>query len=78
MQEVVVEEVLEDDRHPADPVEVADALKGALLTDDEMDRPHGWNRYHDPFGDWHEDPCYETPDMAGEFSAHRNSDGEAR
>ena len=61
----------------ADPVEVADALKGALLTDDEMDRPHGWNRYHDPFGDWHEDPCYETPDMAGEFSAHRNSDGEA-
>jgi G3E family GTPase len=62
----------------ADPVEVADALKGALLTDDEMDRPHSWNRYHDPFGDWHEDPCYETPDMAGEFSAHRNSDGEAR
>jgi hypothetical protein len=43
-----------------------------------MDRPHSWNRYHDPFGDWHEDPCYETPDMAGEFSAHRNSDGEAR
>jgi G3E family GTPase len=62
----------------ADPVEVADALKGALLTDDEMDRPHSWNRYHDPFGDWHEDPCYETPDMAGEFSAHRNSDGEVR
>jgi G3E family GTPase len=62
----------------ADPVEVADALKGALLTDDEMDRPHSWNRYHDPFGDWHEDPCYETPDIAGEFSAHRNSDGEAR
>jgi G3E family GTPase len=62
----------------ADPVEVADALKGALLTDDEMDRPHSWNRYHDPFGDWHEDPCYETPDMAGEFSAHRNSNGEAR
>lgn len=45
---------------------------------DEMDRPHGWHRYDDPFGDWHEDPCYETPDMAGEFSAHRNSDGEAR
>jgi G3E family GTPase len=62
----------------ADPVEVADGLKGALLTDDEMDRPHSWNRYHDPFGDWHEDPCYETPDMAGEFSAHRNSDGEGR
>ena len=62
----------------ADPVEIADALNGALLTDDEMARPHSWNRYDDPFGDWHEDPCYETPDMAGEFSAHRNSDGEAR
>jgi G3E family GTPase len=62
----------------ADPVEIADALNGARLTDDEMDRPHSWHRYDDPFGDWHEDPCYETPDMAGEFSAHRNSDGEAR
>ncbi|MDT5307095.1 MAG: hypothetical protein QOE48_2773 [Mycobacterium sp.] len=62
----------------ADSVEIDDALRGALLTDDEMDRPESWNRYDDPFGDWHEDPCYETPDMAGEFSSHRNSDGEAR
>jgi G3E family GTPase len=61
----------------ADPAELADALKGALLDDDEMARPESWKRYDDPFGDWHEDPCYETPDMAGEFSRHRNSDGEA-
>jgi G3E family GTPase len=61
----------------ADPAEIVDALNGALLTDDEMACPERWHRYDDPFGDWHEDPCYETPDMAGEFSAHRNSDGEA-
>lgn len=59
----------------ADPAEIIDALNGALLTDDEMACPQRWNRYEDPFGDWHEDPCYEIPDMAGEFSAHRNSDG---
>jgi G3E family GTPase len=62
----------------ADPAELTDALNGALLTDDEMARPHSWQRYADPFGDWHEDPCYETPDMAGEFSAHRQGDGEGR
>ncbi|MBV8179154.1 MAG: GTP-binding protein [Mycobacterium sp.] len=62
----------------ADPAEITDALNGALLTDDEMARPQSWSRYDDPFGDWHEDPCHETPDMAGEFSAHRTSDGEAR
>ena len=62
----------------ADPVAIADALNGALLTDDEMAHPDSWGRYADPFGDWHEDPCYETPDMAGEFSAHRNDNGESR
>jgi G3E family GTPase len=62
----------------ADPADITDALNGALLTNGEMGRPQTWHRYDDPFGDWHEDPCYETPDMAGEFSSHRNSDGEAR
>jgi hypothetical protein len=62
----------------ADPGAIADALNGALLTDDEMAHPDSWGRYADPFGDWHQDPCYETPDMAGEFSAHRNSNGESR
>jgi G3E family GTPase len=62
----------------ANPADIVDALNGALLTDDEMARPQSWNRYDDPFGDWHEDPCYEIPDMAGEFSTHGTSDGEAR
>jgi G3E family GTPase len=61
----------------AAPSDIADALHGALLTDDEMACPQSWCRYDDPFGDWHEDPCYEIPDMVGEFTAHRNSDGEA-
>ena len=61
----------------AEPAELVDALNGALLTDDEMACPRSWSGYDDPFGDWHEDPCHETPDMAGEFTAHR-SDGEAR
>jgi G3E family GTPase len=60
----------------ADPVTIADALNGALLTDDELAQPDAWSHYDDPFGDWHQDPCHETPDMAGEFSAHRNNDGE--
>jgi len=60
----------------ADPVAIADALNGALLTDDEMAHPQSWGRYDDPFGDWHQDPCHDTPDMAGEFSAHRNNNGE--
>jgi G3E family GTPase len=61
----------------ADPVVIADALNGALLTDDELARPDAWSHFDDPFGDWHQDPCYETPDMAGEFSAHRNGNGES-
>jgi G3E family GTPase len=61
----------------ADPVVIADALNGALLTDDELAHPDAWIRYHDPFGDWHQDPCYETPDMAGDFSTQRNSNGES-
>jgi len=62
----------------ADPVAIADALNGALLTDDELSKPDSWSRFDDPFGDWHQDPCFETPDTAGEFSAHRNSNGESR
>ena len=60
----------------ADPVTIADALNGALLTDDEMAQPQSWGHYDNPFGDWHQDPCHETPDVAGEFSAHRNNNGE--
>lgn len=41
----------------ARPGEVIDALRGALLTDDELARPDEWANYPDPFGDWHEEPC---------------------
>ncbi|WP_029108304.1 GTP-binding protein [Mycobacterium sp. URHD0025] len=41
----------------ARPGEVIDALRGALLTDDELARPEQWADYPDPFGDWHEEPC---------------------
>lgn len=56
----------------ADPVDITNALNAALLTDLEMADPDSWTGYRDPFGDWHQDPCHETPDAAGEFSAHRN------
>jgi G3E family GTPase len=60
----------------ADPTAIADALNGALLTDDELADQDAWSGYDDPFGDWHQDPCYETPDMAGEFTSHRNGEAE--
>ncbi|SOJ54221.1 Putative metal chaperone YciC [Mycobacterium simulans] len=57
----------------ADPADITAALHAALLNDEEMADPQRWKSYDDPFGDWHEDPCHETPDTAGEFSAHRNN-----
>lgn len=56
----------------ADPAQITRALDNALLTDAEMADSDTWNSYDDPFGDWHQDPCHEMPDAAGEFSAHRN------
>ncbi|MFD6197889.1 ribosome hibernation factor-recruiting GTPase MRF [Mycobacteriaceae bacterium NPDC060252] len=41
----------------AESAEVLDALRGALLTDDEMASPASWEEFSDPFGEWHEDPC---------------------
>ncbi|CRZ19136.1 ribosome hibernation factor-recruiting GTPase MRF [Mycolicibacterium neworleansense] len=41
----------------ARPGDVIEALRGALLTDDELARPDEWADYPDPFGDWHEEPC---------------------
>lgn len=55
----------------ADPTGITRALTDALLTDAEMADPERWCDYHDPFGDWHQDPCHEMPDAAGEFSANR-------
>ena len=47
----------------ADAGEIRAALNGALLTDDEMAVPGEWSDYPDPFGDWHEDPCTDSPDV---------------
>lgn len=41
----------------ADPREILDALRGALVTDQEFEHPEQWAGYSDPFGDWHTDPC---------------------
>jgi G3E family GTPase len=41
----------------ANPDDIRAALDAALLTDDEMRRPHEWIHHRDPFGDWHQDPC---------------------
>lgn len=41
----------------AEPEDIVDGLRRALLTDEELSRPEEWERYVDPFGDWHEDPC---------------------
>lgn len=49
----------------ADPAEVLAALHGALLTDAEMADPQQWDRFDDPFGDWHCDPCDDQSEPAG-------------
>lgn len=45
----------------ADHDDIITALRGALLTDDEMTRPEQWALFADPFDDWHEDPCGDSP-----------------
>jgi hypothetical protein len=47
----------------AESAEVLDALRGALLTDDEMASPAGWEEFSDPFGEWHEDPCEHVSEL---------------
>jgi hypothetical protein len=45
----------------ATPDEVEAALRGALLTDEELAAgEEEWLRYPDPFGEWHEEPCDDT------------------
>ena len=60
----------------AEPEDIVDALRGALLTDREFDAPDEWPDYPDPFGDWHEDPCDDMAEHAGEFIT--KSEGEDR
>jgi G3E family GTPase len=50
----------------AEPEDIADGLHRALLTDDELSRPNEWARYDDPFGDWHEEPCDDMAEHAGD------------
>ncbi|WP_078311179.1 MULTISPECIES: GTP-binding protein [unclassified Mycobacterium] len=61
----------------AESAEVLDALRGALLTDDEMARPASWEEFSDPFGDWHEDPCEHGSELEdflsyGEYNTEGN------
>ncbi|WP_158885752.1 ribosome hibernation factor-recruiting GTPase MRF [Amycolatopsis anabasis] len=45
----------------ATPEEIEAALRGTLLTDEELAAgPEAWRHYPDPFGDWHEEPCEDT------------------
>ncbi|MDV3128777.1 GTP-binding protein [Mycobacterium sp. 21AC1] len=59
----------------ARPDEIVAGLRGALLTDTEFARPGEWDRYPDPFGDWHEEPCEEPADEPATPGHH---EGEAR
>ena len=43
--------------HGADPTDIDRALQWALVTDDELADESSWATWHDPFGDWHADPC---------------------
>ncbi|WP_165827535.1 ribosome hibernation factor-recruiting GTPase MRF [Mycolicibacterium sp. GF69] len=59
----------------AQPEDIVDALRAALLTDEEWDRPTQWSSYPDPFGDWHEDPCDDMAEHVGDIStSHEGED----
>ncbi len=47
--------------HDADPELVDRTLRAAVVTDDEFARPDLWPTWHDPFGQFHEDPCDDLP-----------------
>jgi hypothetical protein len=47
-----------------------------LLTDDEMGRRPDWAGYPDPFGDWHEDPCDELSEPAGDIATSGTHEGD--
>jgi G3E family GTPase len=60
----------------AEPQDIAEGLRSALLTDAEMARPQEWCTYSDPFGDWHSDPCEDMAEHAGDVI--RNHEGDER
>lgn len=59
----------------ARPADILDALHGALLTEEELQRPLDWIGYDDPFGDWHEDPCAELAEAADDAARYSKQDG---
>jgi hypothetical protein len=62
----------------AAPDEVDAALRGALLTDEEMAAGlETWRTYPDPFGEWHEEPCEDTdldPEKRDATASNRKDD----
>ncbi|MCV7091910.1 ribosome hibernation factor-recruiting GTPase MRF [Mycobacterium interjectum] len=62
--------------YSAHPAEILHALHGALLTNDELRTPQDWIGYHDPFGDWHEDPCEAPAEDDEDTPAHHTQHGE--
>jgi G3E family GTPase len=58
----------------AEPEDIVDGLRRALLTNEELSRPSEWASYVDPFGDWHEDPCNEL--VAEEVHARERREGD--
>ncbi|WP_328610145.1 GTP-binding protein [Amycolatopsis sp. NBC_00345] len=61
----------------AAPGEIEHALRGALLTDEELAAGEAaWRDYPDPFGEWHEDPCEDDDTEADRHAtaAHRKDE----
>ena len=58
----------------ATPAEIETALREALLTDAELAEGEAvWREYPDPFGNWHEDPCEDSPEDSEEADRHANA-----
>lgn len=56
--------------------EILDALRGALLTDEEFIRSGDWSTYPDPFGEWHEDPCEDASDRVVDVIRYGSNEGD--
>lgn len=51
--------------HDADPTDIDETLRAALLDDDELAAGEAaWATYPDPFGWWHTEPCSDNADTA--------------
>jgi G3E family GTPase len=59
----------------AEPEDIVDGLRRALLTNDELAHPTEWVTYSDPFGDWHSDPCDDMPAHADDVTTAHEGEG---